>query len=143
MQGSGTPLHVRKLAVFFFLCVNARLLLALLAFVATRAPQPWVLPIAGVILGLLPGIAFLVRFATSSARAPGAVFGDPAWWHPLRAVHGAMFLTFGILALLRVRWAWAVLLADVAIGLAAFAIHYGRVERRRTGPRRGKALLAQ
>jgi hypothetical protein len=123
-MAAASELHARKLAVFMFLCVNARLVVVLLAFLATRAKQPWVLPLAAVVLGLGPGIAFMTRFLTSSERAPGAVFGDPAWWHRLRPVHGALYLTFGVLALMRVRWAWAVLLADVAIGMAAFAVHY-------------------
>jgi hypothetical protein len=125
-MAAAPQLHARKLAVFMFLCVNARLVVALLAFLATRAKQPWVLPLAGVLLGLAPGIAFMARFLASSADAPGAVFGDPAWWHPLRPVHGALYLAFGVLALMRVRWAWAVLLADVALGMAAFAVHYAR-----------------
>jgi hypothetical protein len=121
----GGGLHARKLATFLFLCVNARLLLVLLAFLATRAAGRWVLPAAGIVLGIGPGLAFMHRFLTSSADAPGAVFGDPAWWHRMRAVHSALYLAFGVLALLRVQWAWAVLLLDVVVGMVAFGAHYG------------------
>jgi hypothetical protein len=124
---AAAPLHTRKLLVFLFLCVNARLVVVLLAWLATRVAHPLALPLAGVLLGLGPGLAFALRFLRSSSNAPGAVFGDPAWWHPLRAVHAATYGLFGVLAIMRVRWAWAVLLVDVTIGIVAFAAHYGLV----------------
>jgi hypothetical protein len=45
----------------------------------------------------------LSEYCESEAEKVGAVFKEPAWWDPLRPLHGAMYLAFALLALSRVR----------------------------------------
>lgn len=118
MAASRVP-FVRRALVFFGACVGARLLVAL---AAAKVPLRW-LPWLGA-LALLPAAGFFYIYVARRNRT-GAVFKEPAWWDPLRPLHGAMYLAFALLALARVRQAWVVLAADVAIGAAAFLVHYG------------------
>lgn len=113
-----SPTPLKRAALFFGVCVILR---AAFVAVAARIPLNF-LPILGA-LALVPGIGFLYIHYTGRNRS-GAVFGEPAWWDSLRPVHGVLYLAFAALAMLRVRAAWVILAADLAIGVAAFARHY-------------------
>jgi hypothetical protein len=115
---ASTVPFARRALVFFGACIGARLLLAL---VAAKVPPRW-LPWLGA-AALLPAAGFFYIYLARKNRV-GAVFKEPAWWDPLRPLHGAMYLAFALLALARVPQAWVVLAADAALGAVAFLGHY-------------------
>lgn len=122
MASSKVP-FARRALVFFGACIGARLLIAL---VAAKVPQHW-LPWLGA-LALFPAAAFFYIYLARKNRV-GAVFKEPAWWDPLRPLHGAMYLAFALLAFSKFRHAWTILAADAAIGAVAFLVHYGYAAR--------------
>jgi hypothetical protein len=112
-----SPSLLKRSAVFA-VCVAVRVVFVVLA---ARVPLAW-LPLLGA-FALLPGVGFLYIYFTGRNRT-GGVFGESAWWDSLRPVHGVLYLAFAALALLRVRTAWVILAADVAIGVAAYLNRY-------------------
>jgi len=114
-----SPVSTR--ALVFLLCIATRIGFVLAA--AFVDPRSIWLPIFG-ILGLLGGAGLLNAYLKRGAAAPGAIFGTRAWWNGLRPVHAALYMAFGVLAIARVRLAWTLLAADVAIGVVAFVAHY-------------------
>lgn len=118
LLSSSSPLGVR-VAVFLLGCVLVRVAIVV---VAARVALDW-LPLLG--LAAAVGGIGLIRAYALNTDAPGAVFGSRPWWNGLRPVHGALYLAFAVLAVARVRLAWTVLAADVALGVAAFVAHYG------------------
>lgn len=112
------PSLAKRSLVFFGACVSTRLLFAV---VAAKVPLHW-LPFLGA-LALVPAVGFMHVFLAKKNRR-GAVFKGPAWWDGLRPVHSLLYLAFAVLAMLRVREAWMLLVADVMIGVIAFTAHY-------------------
>jgi len=106
-----------KRALLFSVCLATRLALAWAAYKYYAY-----LPYMGA-LALLPAAGFLLIYAGGLRRTGAEVFGGRIWWNDLRPVHGLLYAAFAVLALARVRHAWVLLLADVAIGAAAFAAH--------------------
>jgi hypothetical protein len=68
---------------------------------------------------------FLYIWSNGLRKTGPETFGDPIWWNDLRPVHSALYAIFAVLAFGEEtqRHAWTVLLADVAIGFAAW-IHF-------------------
>ena len=64
-------------------------------------------------------IGFLVIYVGGFRQSGPETFGKPLWWNNLRPVHGALWLSFGLLALQNNRKAWILLLIDMIIGLVA------------------------
>lgn len=126
-RGPGSPRRAPSFALrallFFGVCV---LLRAGFALAAAKVPLGWLQLLGVAALG--PAVGFFYIYAARRNRL-GAVFGEPAWWDPLRPVHGALYLAFALLAIARVRQAWVALAADVALGAAAFLVHYASAAR--------------
>lgn len=107
----------KRLLLFLFGCMGARLGLAWLAYAF-----PAQLPLMGA-LALVPALGFFVIWAGDLRKTGPEVFGDRIWWNDLRPVHAVLYATFAALALHRVPQAWVVLLLDAAVGFAAWAWH--------------------
>ena len=47
-------------------------------------------------------------------------FGGQVWWHSNRPKHAALYLTTGILLILKFEWAGYILVADVILGIYTY-----------------------
>lgn len=102
-------------------CIGTRLLLVLLA--ATVSPV-WLKAMAVVAAAIALG--FTVIYAGGLRRTGPETDGKPIWWDSLRPIHALLYAAFAYFAWTgRRREAWAALLLDVVIGLAAFLGHHG------------------
>lgn len=110
---------MRTLLLFLVGCMGTRLALVYLA--ATTESAALLRTMGYLALG--PAIGFFVIYAMGWRKTGPETLGAPIWWNALRPVHGALWATFAVLAILgRREWAWRVLLADLALGLAAWAL---------------------
>jgi hypothetical protein len=118
----------RSQVLFLSGCIPMRLVLA---YVAKVLPLKY-LPFLGVVTFCI-ACGFLYLSFTGK-RATGAEVGKvlstgvlqnkPIWWKSLRSLHGLMYLTFSVLAFLRFKKAYLVLLVDTILGLGIFLGHY-------------------
>ena len=113
-------MQTKRLALFLFGCIGARLLLVQLA------RMPLTRHYVG-IFALLVAIGFWTIYLTHSRTTGPEVFGEKIWWNDLRPVHGTLYAIAAWMILrgneaVRSK-AWMVLLLDVMIGLAAFVQH--------------------
>ena len=67
---------------------------------------------------------FLYLYFTGTRRTGLETGGTPIWWMKYRIIHGLSYLIFSIMALMRVKQAYVVLLLDTLFGLALFLIHH-------------------
>lgn len=104
----------KTLLLFLFGCIPARLLIALIAKLASKA---W-LRILGFI-AVIPAIG-LLYFAISGTRNKVGAFGEVVWWNLLRPIHALLYLVFAYEAVNGNRNAYLYLLADVLISLTSF-----------------------
>ena len=105
----------KRLLLFWSVCVTARLLLVLFA----KSINIVYLPILG-ILGIMGGIGFGVQYY----RNAGGAFGQRSWWNKFRPVHSVFYLVFGVLCLLKIKWAYLILLLDLLFGVSMFVKNY-------------------
>jgi len=66
------------------------------------------------------GIGFLYIYFTGSRQTGPEVFGEKIWWNDLRPLHGMLWISFAILASIKNKNAWILLLTDVIIGFITF-----------------------
>jgi hypothetical protein len=78
------------------------------------------------VLAILVSIGFLYIFATGARKTGAEVFGDRIWWNALRPLHALLFTAFAVAVVLRPTAAYAILLADLIIGVTAFAWYHSR-----------------
>lgn len=107
-----TPLQLFTL--FYLVCIPVRIGLVLLA--KKKHTQWFLIPFA-----LIIGLGFLRQYMLN---APGGFSKKPAWWQPLRVVHGLLWLTFAVCMIVNPKCAWKILLVDVVIGIVASFLHY-------------------
>lgn len=50
--------------------------------------------------------------------------GELIWWNHLRPVHAVLWFSFALLAILKMRTAWIILLLDTLLGLTVFVLHH-------------------
>jgi hypothetical protein len=76
-------------------------------------------------MGIISIIIGFLLFMTwiSGNRNKYGFFGGPVWWNHLRPVHASMYTLFGILALMGSEHSYAVLLADVGLGILSYLNH--------------------
>jgi hypothetical protein len=109
----------KRILLFLTGCVGTRL-----AFVyAAKTSGPAMLEVLGA-LAILPAAGFFYIYLTGARKTGAEVFGDRIWWNNLRPFHGVMYALFAVMALFHIPHAWIVLLVDVIVGTAAFAIHH-------------------
>jgi hypothetical protein len=113
-----TPLQ-RRFALFLGGCIPSRLALT----ASAKYISPHYLPYVALIT--LPiAIGFLYLYFTGTRRTGLETGGTPIWWMKYRIIHGLSYLIFSIMALMRVKQAYVVLLVDTLFGLALFIIHH-------------------
>ena len=110
-------MNYRQLA-FLFLCIPIRLLIAFLAYSISLQ----YLPLLAIVLGTISITTLTLFFTKSRLNAPEG--GGVTWWKDLRLLHGMLFLTATIYALLKNKYVFIPLLMDPIIGLFAFIHHY-------------------
>ena len=109
----------KRFILFLFLCIPARIGLSLLA----KKLKERKLQIMGLIL-LIPAIGFLTIYFSNIRKVGAEVFGDKIWWNDLRLLHGLLYLTFCVCALLKNTKSWLILMLDVYLGLYSFFVHH-------------------
>lgn len=109
----------KRLLLFLFGCIPARIALAL---IAKHLPIKY-LHLFG-LLTLSIAIGFLYLFFTGKRRTGPETQGAPIWWMNFRIFHGLFYLLFSILAFMSVRNAYIVLLIDTLFGLLLFLTHH-------------------
>jgi hypothetical protein len=110
----------KRMLLFLIGCIGIRLLFVFIAF---KLPVFW-LKIMG-ILAILISIGFMTIFIFGLRKTGLETMGTPIWWNSLRPFHSAMYLIFGILAIMGIKkYAWVFLLIDVMVGLFAFILHH-------------------
>lgn len=109
---------VQRIFIFVFGCILARLTLV---YVAYRIPIDYLQWMGVAALGI--AIGFTLIFLNKWRKTGIETRGRPIWWNHLRPIHALFWFTFAILALLRRRKAWIVLLLDTLVGLGAFLMH--------------------
>jgi hypothetical protein len=106
--------------LFLTACIPLRLLLAYLAKIQLANSFP--IRAMGFSY-LLIGIAMMSIYFFG-LRPTGVEAGGAIWWNRIRPLHAILYFIFAYLALTGSPSAWMVLLADVALGLTVFTIHY-------------------
>jgi ABC-type xylose transport system permease subunit len=115
-----TPLQ-QRLVLFLIGCLGARLGLVYLA--SSVSPQN--LRIMGAAAACV-SLGFAAIYANGWRKTGVETGGAPIWWNWLRPFHAATYALFAYYAWTGAQGAaWKVLLADVIVGLLAFAhFHY-------------------
>lgn len=107
----------KRIFLFLFGCIALRFYFVYLA----KTIDNKYLPIMGW-LALLPSIGFSLIYTFGLRKTGPEVFGEKIWWNNLRPVHAALYLGFAISAILKKRWSYLFLLADVILGLSVYLI---------------------
>ena len=105
--------ETKRILLFLIGCIGLRSFVVYLSMKKENLPY-MILPSTAI------GIGFLYIYFTNSRQTGPEVFGDKIWWNDLRPLHGLLWISFAILALLKNENAYLVLLADVLIGLFSF-----------------------
>lgn len=114
----------RRMGMFLLGCVPVRL--ALVWVVMTGLVRGEALRWIGGIGGLMVGVAFWALFLGGWRRTGWETGWERIWWDGLRPVHGTLWLGVAWFAWRGDnRMVWRLLLADVCVGLVAFAIYHG------------------
>jgi len=100
----------RRLIYFIFLCIPIRLALVAMAKKASSDK----LKLMGYI-SMIPGLVMTYLWFTGGRQT--SEMSGPAWWAPLRLVHGLLYLAFSASAISGNRNAWVWMALDVATGL--------------------------
>jgi len=105
--------ETKRILLFLFGCIGVR------SYIVYLSRQKENLPYM-IIPAFIIGFGFLYIYFTNSRKTGPEVFGDKIWWNDLRPLHGLLWLSFAILAILKNENAWLVLLSDTLIGLFSF-----------------------
>lgn len=103
--------------LFKFICIPLRILIiVLLVLFASNDTFRYI----------ASGICFFLSadFTTRYIRKNmvGRLFGGFAWWAPNRLKHAFLYLTTGVLLLLKYEWAGYILAADVFIAVYSYSL---------------------
>lgn len=113
-----TPMQKRYL-LFLGGCIPTRLALTAVA----KYISPQYLPYLGLVT-LAIAIGFLYLYFTGKRQTGFETQGAPIWWMRFRFMHGLLYLLFSVLAFMRYKNAYIVLLVDTIIGLGLFLNHH-------------------
>jgi hypothetical protein len=109
----------KRILLYLVGCIGLRTLFAYIA----KTVEIQYLPYLGA-LALLPVVGWLYIIFIGKRDTGFEVFGEKIWWKKLRIVHVIIYLLFAVLALMKHKCAWLLLLTDVLIGLATFIMHH-------------------
>lgn len=112
-------MNIQRVLLFLIGCIGVRSILVYIAY----AVPPTILPYLGYI-ALLPALGFAIIYAFGLRKTGLEVGGERIWWNDLRPVHALLYGAFAVAAITGQRWAWAILLADVILGLGAWTTHH-------------------
>ena len=113
-----TPMQ-KRIALFLGGCIPARLLLTAVA----KYSPVYYLPYLGMVT-LVIAIGFLYLYFTGKRSTGAETQGAPIWWMKMRIFHGLMYLFFSIMAFMRMKNAYIILLLDTIVGLLLFLNHH-------------------
>ena len=71
------------------------------------------------IIAFIAASLWLWRFFTNKPNSKGS-FGQSVWWNKMRVVHSLIWIAFGVLALLKNKYAYLLLLLDVLVGIGGW-----------------------
>ena len=114
------PNMERQLLLFIVGCVTVRIALAI---AVPFAPKRVLRFLVGPLL-LVAAIGFATIYVTGMRKTGAETFGKAIWWDHMRPVHAALYFMASLLALKGSRTAGLPLGLDVALGVAASALHY-------------------
>ena len=110
---------LKRQLLFLIVCIGIRSLAVYLA----KTVNLFKLQLLG-ILYLIFGIGITTIYILN-LRNTGREAGGKIWWNPQRPIFGLIWISFGILAILKKKdIAWKVLAIDVIFGLALFFNHH-------------------
>jgi hypothetical protein len=112
-------MNIQRTLLFLIGCIGVRSLFVYLAYTASTT----ILPYYGY-AALLPAIGFALIYAFGLRKTGLEVGGEQIWWNHLRPVHAAFYGAFAAAAIANKPWAWLFLLADVTLGLGAWATRH-------------------
>jgi hypothetical protein len=108
-----------KRAAFALVCIPTRVVAAWVVLRACRASRRtrWLVASGAFAVGagLMTLYALKLRMHAPEASESGT------WWHPLRPVHGALYLAAAGLLAQKNKWAYVPLVVDAAVGALAAA----------------------
>lgn len=117
------PVEEQSYLLFFLACIPVRLMIALAAYATQFYSHKLYLYFGIVALSIAAGF-FIVHF---QKLRPQGILKQPAWWDPLRLVHGTLWALAGIIMLLSSKHqdkAWIVLIVDALLGAVFFLAHH-------------------
>ena len=100
---------------FLLGCIGTRL-----AFAYVASMYPIQLPYFASLFSL----DFFYIFFTGSRPIGIETGGKPIWWNSLRPLHGLMYGLYALAAFNHYSKAWIIIVADAAVGLAAWLKHH-------------------
>jgi hypothetical protein len=121
-------MQLSRALTFLFGCILTRIILAYLAFLAGNNPNKLYLTLIALVC-LFIGLGFLTLYFGYSDIADKQleVWEDDTklWWHQLRLIHGALFLSFFVsAAIYQSPQSYLFLTVDVALGLIFWILHH-------------------
>lgn len=119
--------NLKRILFFFFGCMVVRTGLVLLAKYLNTKYLPY-MGLVTLIMGL--GFIYIYLFGHFKSNPNVGGFGGPVWWGNLRIVHGLLYISFSVIALLTLNEkfkdnsAWVILAVDTLIGFISFVSEY-------------------
>jgi hypothetical protein len=116
-----------RIILFFFVCMVVRIGLILLAKYLNTKYLPY-MGLVTLIMGL--GFTYIYLFGHFKSNPNVGGFGGSVWWNNLRIVHGLLYISFSVIALLTLNKkfkdnkAWVILAVDILIGFISFVNKY-------------------
>ena len=105
---------------FIFGCVPIRLFLV---YIAYQYFHVVLLMRLASVLFVFVSIAFFYLYFSNGRLTGPEVCNKIIWWNGLRPVHGLLYLSFSVMALLYVRYAYIPLLIDSLFGILFHVLH--------------------
>ena len=104
----------KRLLLFTFGCIVVRLCIVYIAKEITSLQ--FYLSLISIIIG---GRFIYLYFNSPSFNNFQDLGIESVWWNYMRPIHGLLYLSYGILTLLKVKNTWILLLVDLIIGIIA------------------------
>lgn len=99
--------------LWFIVCILVR---AALTITVAYLPIKY-LPYIGY-FALIPALGFFIAMIV---RPTGRETGNaPIWWNVIRPIHGILWCSFALAAILKCPYSWTILAIDTVLGLGAF-----------------------
>ena len=107
-------LNIKRTLLFLFICLGLRSALTYLSSILSSENLFYL-----GFLTLTLAIGFLYLFISKTRLNAGEAGGN-TWWHNFRLVHGLLYLLFSIMAFMKNKNSWMILMADTILGFVLF-----------------------